>query len=86
MELIKQHLENALNETHLMRGLTPNDGWCRVGTFFINEKKYAFYGTPREGKVTCRCMDHEGYANHWFEMKTEYIGDMSVVVLGKCIG
>ena len=40
MELIKQHLENALNETHLMRGLTPNDGWCRVGTFFINEKKY----------------------------------------------
>jgi len=86
MELIKQHLENALNETYLMRGLNSGDGWCRVGTFFIGEKKYAFYGTTRDAKVTCRCMDNAGYANHWFEMKTEYIGDMSVVVLGECIG
>jgi hypothetical protein len=85
MELIKQHLENALNNTYPMRSLVSGI-WCYAGNFFINEKKYAFYGTTYDQKVTCRCMEHENYANHWFEMDTDYIDDKRIVTVGECIG
>lgn len=84
MDLIKKELEYALNNTHPMRGLSQ--GWCYAGNFFIDKKKYAFYGTNMDNKVTCRCMENENYANHWFEMKVDYISDKRIITVGECVG
>ena len=68
MEQIKLELEKALNESFPMRGL--NNGWCHAGNFYVNGKKYAFYG--EYSQITCRCMESDSYPNHWFEKQYDY--------------
>jgi len=70
MEEIRLALEKALNSTHLMRGIKR--GWLYAGSFTMGELTYSFYGSPEEQKVTCRCMNADNYANHYFDMFTEY--------------
>jgi len=66
MDEIKFELEKALNSSFPMRGL--KHGWCYAGNFYVGDMKYAYYGTSYDDKVTCRCMEAENYANHWFVM------------------
>jgi hypothetical protein len=84
MEHIRLELEKALNNSFPMRGL--KQGWCYAGNFYVNEKKYAYYGTSQDDKVTCRCMEHENYANHWFDMNVDYEDRKPIITVGECIG
>ena len=84
INLIKTELEKALNNSFPMRGI--NNGWCYAGNFYINDKKYAYYGTPQDEKITCRCMDDENYANHWFKMDIDYQESEQIITVGECIG
>jgi len=84
MDTIKLELEKALNNSFPMRGL--NQGWCYAGNFYVGNKKYAYYGTSYDDKVTCRCMETANYANHWFEMKVDYEDRKPIITIGECIG
>ena len=85
MDLIKTELEKALNNSFPMRGL--NYGWCYAGNFYVDDKKYAYYGTSADSEVTCRCMESANYANHWFEMDVDYDDNRTpIIVLGKYLG
>ena len=84
MDLIKTELEKALNNSFPMRGL--NHGWCYAGNFYVNDKKYAYYGTLENSKITCRCMEADNYANHWFEMKRDWVDDKAIITIGEYIG
>ena len=84
MEHIRLELEKALNNSFPMRGL--NQGWCYAGNFYVGEKKYAYYGTSQDDKVTCRCMDNANYANHWFEMEVNYVDSKPIITVGECVG
>jgi len=84
INLIKTELEKALNNSFPMRGI--NNGWCYAGNFYINDKKYAYYGRPQDEKITCRCMDAENYANHWFKMDIDYQESEQIITVGECIG
>jgi hypothetical protein len=85
METIRVALEEAVNNTFPMR--TLNRGAFGVaGNFYVNEKKYAFYGTFSEEEITCRCMEKDNYANHWFKMERDWVDDKPVITIGECIG
>ena len=84
MEHIRLELEKALNNSFPMRGL--KQGWCFAGNFYVNEKKYAYYGTSYDDKVTCRCMEHANYANHWFDMDVDYENGKPIITVGECVG
>ena len=71
MENIRQALENAIRAIHPMRNANGNE-WIYAGSFILGEYNYSFYGSLREERVTCRCMNSNGYANHWFNLITEY--------------
>jgi hypothetical protein len=80
MEQIKLELEKALNESFPMRGL--NNDWLHAGNFYVNDKKYAFYG--QYSQITCRCMESDSYANHWFER--HYINAINKWIIGDVVG
>lgn len=85
MDLIKTELEKALNNSFPMRGL--NYGWCYAGNFYVNDKKYAYYGTLENSKITCRCMETENYANHWFEFDSmEIEPNRTIFKIGEILG
>lgn len=84
MDIIKLELEKALKSSFPMRGL--NHGWCFAGNFYVKDKKYAYYGTSYDNKVTCRCMESADYANHWYEMDVDYEDSKAIITVGKCIG
>lgn len=85
MDAIKIELEKALNNSFPMRGL--NYGWCYAGNFYVGDKKYAYYGTSADSKVTCRCMESANYANHWFEMDVDYDDNRTpIITVGKYVG
>lgn len=71
MSDLKNALEGALNSTFPMRS-PVGGGWLYAGIFSFNEKIYSFVGDIGEGVVTCRCMKSADYANHWFDMKTDF--------------
>ena len=71
MENIRQALENAIREIYPMRDAKGNN-WIYAGSFTLGEYNYSFYGSLLENKVTCRCMNADNYANHWFNLITEY--------------
>jgi hypothetical protein len=85
MESIKVALEEAVNNTFPMRTLKRGN-FGVAGNFYVNEKKYAFYGTFNEEEITCRCMEKDNYANHWFKMKRDWVDDKPVITIGECIG
>jgi hypothetical protein len=79
MEQLKIELEKALNNSFPMRGL--NHSWCYAGNFYVDNKKYAYYGTSYEHKVTCRCMEAADYANYWFEMDVDYEDSKPIITI-----
>jgi hypothetical protein len=85
METIRIALEQAVNNTFPMRTLKSGN-WCVAGNFYVNEKKYAFYGTFNEEQITCRCMEKDNYANHWFKMERDWVDDKPVITIGEYIG
>jgi hypothetical protein len=88
METIRIALEQAVNNTFPMRTLKRGE-WGVAGNFYVNEKKYAFYGIFNSEEITCRCMEEKNYANHWFKMKRDWVGDnleIPVITIGECIG
>jgi hypothetical protein len=85
METIRIALEQAVNNTFPMRTLESGE-WGVAGNFYVNEKKYAFYGTFNEEQITCRCMESESYANHWFKMEREWVGFKPIIIIGEYIG
>lgn len=85
METIRVALEEAVNNTFPMRTLKRGN-FGVAGNFYVNEKKYAFYGTFDEEQITCRCVVEDNYANHWFKMERNWVDNKPVIIIGECIG
>jgi hypothetical protein len=84
MEAIRVALEEAVNNTFPMR--TLNKGLFGVaGNFYVDGNKYAFFGTFNEECVTCRCMEKDNYANHWFKMDRDWVDGKPVITVGDCL-
>ena len=91
MDWLRMPLENAIKSTYPMRSINPSE-WIYAGNFTIKGNTYAFYGEIETNKVTCRCIDDDDYANHWFELKTSWTADEDgwnsrrIVTVGRYVG
>lgn len=82
METIKSQLEIAMNNTFPMRLLKRGE-FGIAGEFTVDGKRYAFMGSFEKEEVTCRCIEKDNYANHWYQLISTWEGDKRILSIGE---